>query len=181
MNDQFSKLGVDELRILTRAAGWSGSDMSDMRKVELLEFLTTGKRPKIRYELEGGNLILSRRPATIDELVELVEKLTQGLPNKTTNVISGKTVPSKSNKREKLTRGRPKSELPTDTTLFVAAIVEAYSQGRPFRKTGDQGLYVRRGELPAPFNIMGKHQMEILVTGMLKAGQLKTANRCLIA
>lgn len=44
--------------------------MLDIRKAELVEFLTTEKRPLIRYELEGRTLTLSRRPATIDELVD---------------------------------------------------------------------------------------------------------------
>jgi len=172
METNYRKMTVRELRVEAQAAGWTGTDRFNMTKGELVHFMATGELPPIRYELDGDKLTISRRPDTVAELLELAEKLIQELPEKSVRRNSGRASPEKTNKREK-GRGRPKVVPPTDTAPFVTAVAEAYRQGRPFRKTSARGVYVRRSELPTPFNALSKHGLERLVAHLLKDGRLQ--------
>lgn len=167
----YNQQNMEILRIATRDAGWTGADMLDANKSDVVSFLTTGKRPTIRFKTDGCNLALSRRPATIAELIDLLERITREIPGK--SGIIGNGIPGKSNKRECSKRGRPKADMPDDTAPLVSAIAEAFRQGRPFRKTGGRGVHENRMELPAPFTTMGKHQLSALVDELLVTGLLK--------
>lgn len=157
----YGKCNVEQLRSAAKAAGWKGAGRYDASKGELLTFLDTGTKPPSRDELLQ----------TIAELKAHVEKLTSDLTGNSNN----------RERRKGAGRGRPKAELPEDVTPFVFAIGEAHGQGRPFRKTSVLGVFMRREELPAPFNVMGKHSLERLVSDLLTADRLQIVNGYLSA
>jgi hypothetical protein len=134
--------------------------MLDTNKAGLVEFLTTGRRPKIRHEQDGGRLTLSRRPATVTELLVLVAEL---------GGITGK---SRATYQEQSKTGRPSASLPTDMTPLLETIRNADSQGQPFYKSGRHGTYIRRSELPSGWQGIGRDRLERLITYLINSGEI---------
>ncbi len=60
-------------------------------------------------------------------------------------------------------------------TLMRDAIAAAAESGRPYTKTGINGVYERRFELPAPFQEVGKHTLVGIVESLLASGELVQA------
>ena len=56
-----------------------------------------------------------------------------------------------------------------------SAIARAARDGQPYTKTGGNGLYERRHELPEAFHIVGKHRLTGWVDALLAQGELITA------
>lgn len=170
----YSQMSKARLRVVSQELGWEGSSRYYASKEELASFCETGRLPPLRItEQDGNELTISRTNFTITELLELIEKLTPNLPNKSGDIISGKKSPDKSNKREGAGRGRPKVNMPEDTSPLIAAIDEAYKHGRPFRMTGAHGVYERRTELPPPFCAIGRNKLRELVACLVNEGHLK--------
>ena len=67
--------------------------------------------------------------------------------------------------------GRGAAAIPDDVAPFLAAIGTAQTTGTSFHKTGRNGLYTRRLELPAAFRI-GRDRLECLAADLLKAGMI---------
>jgi hypothetical protein len=55
--------------------------------------------------------------------------------------------------------------------MMVEAITEAATQGRPFTKTGTNGLYQRRAELPAELAEQSRHRLEEMAQALLEGGK----------
>ncbi|GFE57737.1 hypothetical protein [Geobacter sp. AOG1] len=68
--------------------------------------------------------------------------------------------------------GRGAATVPADMVPFLEAIETAQATGRPYHKTGRNGLYARRAELPAGYNGIGRDRLESLAGELLKAGAL---------
>ena len=73
--------------------------------------------------------------------------------------------------RLRLTRPEPDDLLPT----LKSAIARAARDGQPYTKTGGNGLYERRHELPETFHAIGKHRLTGWVDALLAQGELVTA------
>ncbi|QXP85824.1 helicase RepA family protein [Methylococcus sp. Mc7] len=56
-----------------------------------------------------------------------------------------------------------------------AAIARAAAEGKPYTKTGGNGVYERRHELPEPFHTIGKHRLADWVGTLLDRGELVMA------
>jgi hypothetical protein len=56
-----------------------------------------------------------------------------------------------------------------------SAIARAARDGQPYTKTGGNGLYERRHELPEAFHAIGKHRLTGWVDALLAQGELVTA------
>jgi hypothetical protein len=69
-------------------------------------------------------------------------------------------------------RRAPSAEL---SATLVQAITAAAKEGRPFTKTGVNGLFERRTELGEDFVEMGKHQIVKLAEDLLQAGSIVAA------
>jgi hypothetical protein len=66
----------------------------------------------------------------------------------------------------------------TDVDLLPAlkmAIARAAVEGQPYTKTGGNGVYERRHELPEVFHAIGKHRLADWVTTLLDRGELVMA------
>lgn len=66
----------------------------------------------------------------------------------------------------------------TDVDLLPAlkmAIARAAVEGQPYTKTGGNGVYERRHELPEVFHAIGKHRLADWVTTLLDRGELAMA------
>ena len=64
---------------------------------------------------------------------------------------------------------------PADLDLrpeLKAAITRAAAEGRPYTKSGGNGVYERRHELPEAFHALGKHRLAEWVTTLLANGEL---------
>ncbi len=59
--------------------------------------------------------------------------------------------------------------------LLKAAIARAATEGQPYTKTGGNGIYDRRHELPEVFHTVGKHRLVEWVTTLLDRGELVMA------
>jgi hypothetical protein len=59
------------------------------------------------------------------------------------------------------------SPKPSDARELAQAISRVYVAGRPFHKTGRNGLYRRRGELPDKLKRMGRDKLERLAGDLL--------------
>ena len=55
------------------------------------------------------------------------------------------------------------------------AIARAAIEGRPYTKTGGNGTYERRHELPEAFHVIGKHRLTEWVSTLLEQGQIVAA------
>lgn len=73
--------------------------------------------------------------------------------------------------RLRQTRPEPDDLLPA----LKAAIARAARDGQPYTKTGGNGLYERRHELPEAFHAIGKHRLTGWVDALLAQGELITA------
>ncbi|MBS4018728.1 MAG: AAA family ATPase [Dechloromonas sp.] len=73
--------------------------------------------------------------------------------------------------RLRLTRPEPDDLLPA----LQSAIARAARDGQPYTKTGGNGLYERRHELPEAFHAIGKHRLTGWVDALLAQGELVTA------
>ncbi|WP_448506105.1 AAA family ATPase [Immundisolibacter sp.] len=73
--------------------------------------------------------------------------------------------------RLRLTRPEPDDLLPA----LKSAIARAARDGQPYTKTGGNGLYERRHELPEAFHVIGKHRLTGWVDTLLAQGELVTA------
>lgn len=73
--------------------------------------------------------------------------------------------------RLRQTRPEPDDLLPA----LTAAIARAARDGQPYTKTGGNGLYERRHELPKAFHAIGKHRLTGWVDALLAQGALVTA------
>ena len=73
--------------------------------------------------------------------------------------------------RLRQTRPEPDDLLPA----LKSAIARAARDGQPYTKTGGNGLYERRHELPEPFHAIGKHRLTGWVDALLAQGELVTA------
>lgn len=69
------------------------------------------------------------------------------------------------------TRPEPDDLLP----VLKSAIARAARDGQPYTKTGGNGLYERRHELPEAFHAIGKHRLTGWVDALLTQGKLVTA------
>lgn len=69
------------------------------------------------------------------------------------------------------TRPEPEDLLPA----LKSAIARAARDGQPYTKTGGNGLYERRHELPEAFHAIGKHRLTGWVDTLLAQGELITA------
>jgi hypothetical protein len=56
-----------------------------------------------------------------------------------------------------------------------SAIARAAIEGQPYTKTGGNGVYERRHELPEAFHSVGKHRLTSWVEALLVKGELITA------
>lgn len=66
----------------------------------------------------------------------------------------------------------------TDVDLLPAlkaAIARAAAEGKPYTKTGGNGVYERRHELPAAFHTVGKHRLAEWVGALLERAELVMA------
>lgn len=68
--------------------------------------------------------------------------------------------------------GRPAAELPTDRTPLLKTFQECSAQGRPLYRTGKQGVFARREELPEEYRQIGRDRLERLVMEMIQDGSL---------
>lgn len=59
--------------------------------------------------------------------------------------------------------------------LLKSAIARAARDGQPYTKTGGNGVYERRHELPEAFHAIGKHRLSAWVDALLTHGDLVTA------
>jgi hypothetical protein len=75
---------------------------------------------------------------------------------------------------EKLRAARPDNGKLSDA--LVVAVAEAAREGHPFTKTGQNGLYKRRHELPEEFRAVGRNRLEELAQELLEKKTL-TANK----
>jgi hypothetical protein len=73
--------------------------------------------------------------------------------------------------RLRQTRPAPDDLLPA----LKSAIARAARDGQPYTKTGGNGLYERRHELPEAFHSIGKHRLTGWVDALLAQGELVTA------
>ena len=73
--------------------------------------------------------------------------------------------------RLRQTRPEPDDLLP----VLKSAIARAARDGQPYTKTGGNGLYERRHELPDAFHAIGKHRLTGWVDALLAQGELVTA------
>ena len=73
--------------------------------------------------------------------------------------------------RLRQTRPEPDDLLPA----LKSAIARAARDGQPYTKTGGNGLYERRHELPEHFHAIGKHRLTGWVDALLAQGELVTA------
>lgn len=73
--------------------------------------------------------------------------------------------------RLRQTRPEPDDLLPA----LKSAIARAARDGQPYTKTGGNGLYERRHELPDAFHAIGKHRLTGWVDALLAQGELVTA------
>ncbi len=73
--------------------------------------------------------------------------------------------------RLRQTRPEPDDLLPA----LKSAIARAARDGQPYTKTGGNGLYERRHELPEAFHAIGKHRLSGWVDALLAQGELITA------
>lgn len=72
----------------------------------------------------------------------------------------------------------PTSRSPLDADLHPAlkiAIARAALEGRPYTKTGGNGVYERRHELPEAFQTIGKHRLAEWVGALLDREELVMA------
>ena len=69
-------------------------------------------------------------------------------------------------------RGRTAARIPDDSAPLVDTIRTAYASGSPYHKTGRNGLFSRRAELPAGFSDVGRDRLERLVDGMMRTSVL---------
>jgi len=68
--------------------------------------------------------------------------------------------------------GRRSTAIPNDMQPLVVAIRESYAINKAFHKTGRNGLYARRLELPYGFNDIGRDRLESLIAGLLETGRI---------
>ena len=73
--------------------------------------------------------------------------------------------------RLRQTRLEPDDLLPA----LKSAIARAARDGQPYTRTGGNGLYERRHELPEAFHAIGKHRLAGWVDALLAQGELITA------
>jgi hypothetical protein len=71
---------------------------------------------------------------------------------------------------EKLRAARPDDRKLLDA--LPIAIAEAARDGHPFTKTGQNGLYARRHELPEEFHGIGRNRLEAIAQGLLEKEKL---------
>lgn len=68
--------------------------------------------------------------------------------------------------------GRRSTAIPNDMQPLVEAIRISHSSGKAFHKTGRNGLYARRLELPYGFSDIGRDRLESLIAGLLETGRI---------
>jgi hypothetical protein len=68
--------------------------------------------------------------------------------------------------------GRPAAVIPVDRTPLLKVFQECSEQGRPLYRTGKQGVFVRRAELPEEYRQIGRDRLERLVMEMIQDGSL---------
>lgn len=74
--------------------------------------------------------------------------------------------------RQTVRSGRPAPTIPADRTPLLKVFQECQEQGRPLYRTGKQGVYARRAELPEEFRGIGRDRLERLITEMIDTGIL---------
>jgi len=140
----------------------SGANTNNLKQIPTqrsIEYLQTGRRPSIRFEVYGENLNLYRTPATITELRELMSAL-QIVPE------------SHGTFQERQKNGRPAEPLPTDIKPLLETFRNADELGRPFFRTGKQGVYSRRYELPTEWQGIGCDRLEREINRMIMSGKV---------
>jgi len=58
--------------------------------------------------------------------------------------------------------------------LLVEAVAKAARQGRPYKRTGDAGVFAMRHELPEPFWVMSRTRIEALTAELLRDKRIVT-------
>lgn len=66
----------------------------------------------------------------------------------------------------------PKAEIPADLAPLLKVFQECSEQRRPLYRTGKQGVFARKGELPEEFRQIGRDRLERLVLEMIQDGSL---------
>lgn len=168
----YQEMTVDELRPEVRQRGWTGPDVLKAKKKELVQFLTTGKRPDqvgagpLAISTNGDAITVTNGKCSITaERAEWQQVMLAHFPGNSAD--SGTDSMPGNTKRESKTGkkiGRPKAFMPEDHEPFVISIYEADRQGRPFYKTSINGVHARRHELPPPYDTIGKHRISEIVT-----------------
>jgi hypothetical protein len=127
--------------------------------------------------LAGGGYMLATSSPSEDRIINKIaglETMVASLRDKYHEpaVSVPESVPSdKPRKMRSATRASALEAHP----LLINTIAEAVKQGRPFTKTGrpgSNGIYVRRIELPAPYNSIGRDRLEGIVSELLNLEEL---------
>lgn len=186
MEHSYSDMHVKELRPLVRSNGWTGADVLKANKEELVQFLTTGKRPDqveagpLIYTLDADQLAVTNGRDTI--IAALHEWQTvflkvgfvteSSVTEITATAIPENTQPFQKQKSQKI--GRPAADIPADTIPLLECFRNAEQQGHPFYSTGKSGVYSRRMELPAGFNLIGRDRLQLFIAELIQAGVVQS-------
>jgi len=146
---------------------------------EIVDYLNGGTLPgQLYHKVDGDSLTiygtqgkvtadLGTWRATLSELGPIIGVETAGTKTATTRTGSGNR------------RGRPAPAIPEDRGPLVKAIQQAHQGGRPFTRTGANGLHSRRSELPETFSGIGRDRIELMVADMIEAGLLAQLGKVL--
>lgn len=182
----YQGMKVDELRKEVRQRGWTGANVLDARKKELVQFLTTGKRSDkleagpLSYTRDADQLTVTNGRDTISTSLHEWQTVflkvgfvtESGFPEITATAIPKNTQPFQ--KRNSQNIGRPAADIPTDTRPLLECFRNAEQQGQPFYSTGKSGVYSRRMELPTGFNLIGRDRLQLFIAELIQAGVVQS-------
>lgn len=149
---------------------WSGAELMDAPKEDMVHFLNTGTVPPLTYKEQGEGIIrLNRRTFTREEFRATAMAL--GIVTE-----SPATQYQERTKPDGVRTGRPAASMPDDTKPLLETFRNADGQGKAFYRTGKHGVFARRDELPKEFRLIGRDRLEKLIGEMLQVGEIVTTD-----
>lgn len=185
----YEAMTVTALRTLAREKGWTGADVVKASKKQLVAFHTTGKKPDeaepgpLTCAVNDSNLTITNGPDTItaplDEWRQALLKvgaIPETVISENNPAVPETPIPETIRTFQQQTgrrSGRPAAQIPENLTPLLKIFQECSAQGRPLYRTGKQGVFARRDELPEPFRQIGRDRLEHKLSELLHNGTLE--------
>lgn len=153
MNDEFNDMNVPKLRRLVRDVGWTGASVLCAKREDLLTFLRT------------GNSFSHFKFQHIGELIAVLGAVPESPIPETASTFQGR-------RKTGGKVGKPAPAIPANIEPLLKTIGSVFQEGFPFCRTGKQGIYNRRHELPHEWWCIGRDRLEAHISALVLSGEI---------